>query len=88
MNNSSDHPFSDSLSDLSSEELDKKHSELMNRFRMARSMNMHPEVMHQIDLLLNSIESEKFKRQNIDDQPDGVIIDTDPIVIQQFDPNK
>jgi hypothetical protein len=49
---------------------------------------MDQAVLHQIDLLLNSIESEKIKRQNLDDQPDGVIIDTDPIIIQRFDPNK
>lgn len=88
MTTGSDHPFTSSLSDLSGDELDKKHSELMNKFRMARSMNMDQAVLHQIDLLLNSIESEKIKRQNLDDQPDGVIIDTDPITIQRFDPNK
>lgn len=88
MTTGSDHPFAASLAEFGGDELDKKHSELMNRFRIARSMNMGQEVLHQIDLLLNSIEAEKIKRQNLDDQPDGVIIDTDPIIIQRFDPNK
>lgn len=83
-----DHPFFQTLTELSGEELDKKHAELMNRFRMARGMNMHPEVLHQIDLMLNSIEAEKIKRQGLDDQPDGVVLDTDPIVIPKFNPNK
>lgn len=88
MTTGSDHPFFETLNDLSTDELDKKHAELMNRFRIARSMGMHPEVMHQLDLMLNTIESEKFKRQAIDDQPDGVILETDPIVIKKFNPDK
>ena len=84
----SDHPFFETLSDLSSDELDKKHTELMNRFRVARGMNMHQEVLHQIDLMLNTIEAEKIKRQGLDEPADGVILETDPIVIPTFNPYK
>lgn len=84
----SDHPFFDTLKDLSNEELEKKQNEILNRWRIARSMNMHPDVMHQIDLMLNTIEEEKYKRQSLDDQPNGSILETDPIVLQKFDPNK
>lgn len=83
-----EHPFIQSLNDLSIEELNAKHSELMNRFRIARSMQMQPEVINQIDLMLNSIEEEKIRRTSVDDQPNGVIIETDSVQITKFDPKK
>jgi hypothetical protein len=84
----SDHPFLERLNEMASEELERKHSELLNRFRIARSMNMHPEVMNQIDLMLNSIEAERIKRASLEEEPTGVVLDTDPIVIPKFNPYK
>ncbi len=83
---SGDHPFSIPLVELTSEELDKRHSDLMGRWSMARRMGMDQSVMHQIDLLLSSIELEKERRLMVDEKPGGVIIDTDPI--QAFQPKK
>jgi hypothetical protein len=79
-----DHPFFENPQDLSNDELEKKHSDILNRLRIARGMHMHPEVLNQIDLLLNSIEIEKHRRAALDDQPNGVVLDTDPIVLQKF----
>lgn len=73
------HPFSSPLIDLTSEELDQRYSQLMNRYHIARRMQMDQNVIYQLDLLLNSIEDEKFRRMSIDERPDGVILDTDPI---------
>lgn len=74
-----DHPFSIPLSDLTSEELDQRYSTLMNRWHIARRMNMDQGVLHQLDLLLSSIETEREKRATVDDRLNGVILDTDPI---------
>jgi hypothetical protein len=79
-----DHPFFQNPQDLSNDELEKKHAEILNRFRIARAVGMHPEVMNQIDLLLNSIEIEKNRRAVLDDQTSGVVLDTDPIVLPKF----
>ena len=84
----SDHPFFESLKDLGNDELEKKHSDILNRYRIAMSMNMHPDVTHQMNLMLNTIEEEKIRRQNIDDCPDGVVLETDPIELPKFDPTK
>lgn len=83
-----DHPFFESLKDLSNDELEKKHSDILSRYRTAMSMNMHPDVMHQMNLMLNTIEEEKIKRQNLDDRPNGVVLETDPIELPKFDPNR
>jgi hypothetical protein len=80
----SDHPFSIPLEDLSQEELDKRFNDLMGRFNIARRMQMDPNVLHQIDLLLISIENERERRTRLDDKPNGVILDTDPIEIPKF----
>jgi hypothetical protein len=37
-------------------------------------------VLHQLDLLLSSIETEKEKRATVDDRANGVVLDTDPII--------
>lgn len=76
-----DHPFSAPLSDFTTDELDKRYSDLMNRWNIARRMNMSREILHQLDLLLGSIEIEKERRTAVDEKPDGVILDTDPIQI-------
>jgi|APCry1669192269_1035402.scaffolds.fasta_scaffold112019_1 hypothetical protein len=80
----SDHPFSIPLEDLSQDELDKRFNDLMSRFNIARRMQMDPNVLHQIDLLLVSVETEKYRRAAVDDKQNGVILDTDPIEIPTF----
>jgi hypothetical protein len=42
-------------------------------------MQMAPSVLHQLDMLLVSIENEKERRHMVDDRPNGVVLDTDPI---------
>lgn len=74
------HPFSTPLSDLSTEELDQRYSQLMNRYHIARRMQMDQGVIAQLDMLLNSVEDEKYRRQNIDEPPNGSILETDPAV--------
>lgn len=73
------HPFIQPLDELTIDELDKKYADLISRWRAAKSMNMPNEVLYQLDLMLNSIESEKDKRLTTEDRPNGVVIDTDPI---------
>jgi len=81
---SSDHPFSTPLEEYTQDELDKRFNDLMSRFNIARRMQMDPNVLHQIDLLLISIENERERRTRLDDKPNGVILDTDPIEIPKF----
>jgi hypothetical protein len=76
-----DHPFSIPLAEFTSDELDKRYSDLMNRWNIARRMNMSQDILHQLDLLLGSIEIEKERRASVDEKSDGVILDTDPIQI-------
>jgi hypothetical protein len=73
------HPFSEHLGDLSSEELDQKYGQLLGRFNIARRMSMPPDILFQLDLLLSSIEEEKMRRAMVDDRANGVILDTDPL---------
>ena len=83
-----DHPFSEPLGDLTIEELDKKFSDLMRRFNIARRMNMDQYVLHQLDLLLSTIEAEKERRRSVDEKPGGVILDTDLYGQNQPQPRK
>lgn len=76
---SNEHPFSVQLADLTTEELEKRYADLTNRWSMARRMGMDQGVLHQLDLLLLSVESEKERRRTVDDRAAGVILDTDPI---------
>jgi hypothetical protein len=76
-----DHPFYTPLSEFTSDEIDKLYSDLKNRWNIARHMNMDPAILHQLDLLLGSIEIEKERRYTVDEKPNGVILDTDPIQI-------
>mgnify|MGYP003342267063 FL=1 len=79
-----DHPFSQPLDELTQDELDKRFNDIMSRFNAARRMQMDPNILHQLDLLLVSIELEKERRGALDDGKNGVIIDTDPIEIPKF----
>jgi hypothetical protein len=76
------HPFTEPLGELTIEELDDRYIKLMNRWRMARRMQMNEAVMFQLDLLISGIEDEKSRRmKSSDDIPNGVVLDTDPIKI-------
>jgi hypothetical protein len=81
---SSDHPFSTPLEEYTQDELDKRFNDLMSRFNIARRMQMDQNILHQIDLLLVSIENEKYRRATLDEKANGVILDTDPIEIPKF----
>lgn len=83
-----EHPFMTPLTELTADELDKKYADILNRWNIASRRNMGPQVMHQLDLLLKSIENEKFKRSIIDEQQVDVILDTDPIPTPTFDINE
>ena len=72
------HPFSGPLTELTADELDKKHGELMSRLHIARRMNMGENVLYQIDILLSNIEEERYNRMTLDEKADGVILETDP----------
>jgi len=75
MNN---HPLSDDLTKLGSDDLDKRYVELVKRFNIARRMNMSQDVIYQIDLMLEGIEFEKMRRLSTLDQNDNpVVLDTD-----------
>lgn len=85
-----DHPFTEPLTDLTLDELDRKYSSLMNRWSTARRMQMPETVLHQLDLLLSSIELERERRilESINEKADGVILETDPIKKVVFQPKK
>lgn len=76
----SNHPLSENLTKLSTEDLDKKYSELLRRYTIAKRMNMPSAVIYQLELLLEGIEVERYDRlQVIDPNEDPVVIDTDRI---------
>jgi hypothetical protein len=79
-----DHPFSAPLDELTTDELDKRFNDIMTRFNTARRLNMPADVLHQLDLLLVSVENERERRTRVDEKPNGVILDTDPIVVPTF----
>ena len=72
-----EHPLSDNLMDLSYEDLDKRINELTKRWHTARRMNMNQDVMHQLNIMLDSLEAEKQRRAFAIDEKGGVVIDTD-----------
>ena len=63
--------------DLSYEDLDKRINELTKRWHTARRMNMNQDVMHQLNIMLDSLEAEKQRRAFAIDEKGGVVIDTD-----------
>ena len=76
----SNHPLSENLTKLSTEDLDKKYSELLRRYTIDKRMNMPSAVIYQLELLLEGIEVERYDRvQVIDPNEDPVVIDTDRI---------
>lgn len=75
------HPNTESLSELTYEELEEKYTKLMHRWQIAKRMQMGESIAYQLDLLLNAIDEEKIRRNISDEKPNGVILDTDPIKI-------
>lgn len=76
---SEQHPLSQDYTRLSDDELDKKYNELSRRWQLAKRMNMDEYVLHQLDILLNSMEDEKYRRMAPPEGSDGVVLETDPI---------
>lgn len=74
-----DHPLAQNFTALSDDELDKKYNELSRRWQLAKRMNMDQYVMHQLDILLSSMEEEKHRRILSPEDDKKVLIDTDPI---------
>ena len=72
-----EHPLVDNLMDLSYEDLDKRINELTKRWHTARRMNMNPDIMHQLNVMLDGLEAEKHRRAFAQDDKSGVVIDTD-----------
>lgn len=75
-----EHPLSNDLTKLSVDELDKRYTELMKRYAIARRMNMNEGVLNQLNIFLDAIDYEKSRRmQDYGDNSNPVVIDTDPI---------
>lgn len=72
-----EHPLNDDLTKLAQEDLEKKYGELMHRWHVAKRMNMHPSVLHQLDILLQGYEHEKARRARPQDSGSPVVLDTD-----------
>ena len=81
--NQSLHPFAESLTDLSLDEIEERHYKLMNRWHIANRMQMPSSTLLQLDMLIQSLEEEKHRRQVVvaDEKHNGVVLDTDPIKI-------
>lgn len=86
MSMSNEHPLSQDLTKLSDEDLDKKYNELSRRWQIAKRMGMDQYVIHQLDILLDSIESEKYNRIQMPDDGKSVVLETDPV--DKKDPKK
>jgi len=74
-----EHPLVDNLTELSFDDLEKRITELTKRWHTARRMNMSPDILRQMDIMLDGLEAEKQRRAWINDQKSGVVIDTDGI---------
>ncbi len=72
-----EHPLSDDLTKLSQEELDKRYGDLSRRYHSARRMNMNPNVLHQLDILLQGYEYERMRRTLPQDDGNRIVLDTD-----------
>lgn len=80
-----EHPLVPKISDLSDDELDKKYNELSRRWQIAKRMGMDEDVLHQLDIMLNSLENEKYNRMQFPEDNKTIVIDTDPIETQTKD---
>jgi len=71
------HPLSNDLTQLTLDDLEKRITQLTQRWYTAKRMNMDYSILYQLDLLLQGLEYEKMRRIQtpIDNNP--VVIDTD-----------
>lgn len=74
-----EHPLAQDFTQLSDDDLDKKYNELSRRWVLAKRMGMDEYVLHQLDIMLNTIETEKYRRMDQAESNNPVILDTDPI---------
>ena len=75
-----DHPLAENYANLSDDELDKKYNELSRRWHLAKRMQMDEYVLHQLDIILNGMEDEKYRRMAVSSEPDnGIVLETDPL---------
>lgn len=82
-----EHPLAQDFTQLSDDELDKKYNELSRRWILAKRMGMDEYVLHQLDIMLNSMENEKYRRMDAADQDNPVVLDTDPITADTDESN-
>lgn len=78
-----EHPLAQDFTQLSDDELDKKYNDLSRRWILAKRMGMDEYVLHQLDIMLNSMENEKYRRMEIPESDNPVILDTDPITSEE-----
>jgi hypothetical protein len=74
-----DHPLGIDLISMADDELDKRYNELSRRWHLARRMGMDGYVLHQLDIMLSSIEEEKQRRALVSEDSNPVLLDTDPL---------
>ena len=86
MNN--EHPLSQDLTKLSDDDLDKKYNEVSRRWQIAKRMGMDQYVIHQLDIILDGIEAEKYNRMQMTDDGKTVVLETDPIPSDKKDSKK
>jgi hypothetical protein len=80
---SNEHPLSEDLTKLSDDDLSKKYNELSRRWQIARRMNMDSYVMHQLDIMLDGLESERQRRIMFTIDSNSVVVETDPISVNR-----
>ena len=83
-----EHPFSIPLNEMSIEELDTRYAMLINRWNIVRRMQMNEDILYQLDLFLSAINYEKERRYAVDDHPRGIILETDPLIIENNNQSK
>jgi len=71
------HPLSDDLTKLSHDDLETRLTKLTQRWYTAKRMNMNDSVLHQLDIMLQSLEQEKQRRAQVPDDGRRLLIDTD-----------
>lgn len=66
--------------------MDKRYNDLSRRWQLAKRMGMDSYVLHQLDIMLSSLEAEKERRMLMPEDGQTVILDTDPLPTE--DPKK
>lgn len=83
-----EHPLAQDFTKLSEDELDKKYNDLSRRWQLAKRMGMDEYVLHQLDIMLTTMETEKYRRMMLPEDESTVILDTDPIEIPNQETEK